>query len=187
MSLESPLLRILERIGCGAITIDKAGHVTDSNKLAKIILSDFSGSSITNEIELRDGVKELMARSSHRFRIDSESWVIIPRKDSKPIALYCIPTGKHRDAYISAVLVLLDMEKSPEPNAEVLQKTFNLTSAEAKISLLIIDGKTPIEIANIRNISLWTVRTHLASIYGKTKTRRQSELVSLLLKVSILP
>ncbi|WP_081612766.1 helix-turn-helix transcriptional regulator [Methylobacterium sp. 88A] len=187
MLLDDPLLRILGRIGCGAISVDGAGHIIEWNMLSQIIIGEFIGTVISTEIELRDGLKELMNNSNHRFRIESESWVVIPRKGKKSIALYSIPTGKYKDEYVNAVIVILDMERTKGPKLEVLQKTFNLTLTEAKISLLIIEGKTPNEIASLRNISLWTIRTQLASIYNKTKTRRQAELVSLLLKVSILP
>lgn len=187
MHFENPMLRILGRIGCGAVSVDGAGHITSSNRIAETIISDFIGNNIAKDIEMRDGLKALLSSSGHRFRVDAESWIVVPRKGRKSIVVYSIPTGMYRDEYISAVIVILDMEKTPDPNVEVLQKVFNLTSAEAKIAMLIMDGKTPNEIANIRQISLWTVRTQLASIYNKTKTRRQSELVSLLIKISILP
>lgn len=187
MTMNAPLLRILGRIGCGAVSVDGAGQLTGSNRLSEIIVGEFVGADIGTEIELRDGLKDLIASSNQRFRIDSESWIIVARKNRKSLVLYSIPTGNQKDEYESAVIIIVDMEKTPELNAEVLQRNFNLTLAEYQISLLIIDGKTPTEISKIRNISLWTIRTQLASIYSKTKTRRQSELVSLLLRLSILP
>ena len=64
---------------------------------------------------------------------------------------------------------------------------FGLTESEANLAAAIARGDTPNEVAEARGISLATVRSQLASIYTKTAARRQSELVSLLARVSIRP
>ena len=48
-------------------------------------------------------------------------------------------------------------------------------------------GYTLLEIAQSRNLSRTTIRSHLASLFAKTDTRRQSELIALLRSIAVLP
>jgi DNA-binding CsgD family transcriptional regulator len=50
-----------------------------------------------------------------------------------------------------------------------------------------LDGRSPTEIAGMLNLSKNTLKSQLASIYGKTGTSRQSQLVRLLLQISFDP
>jgi hypothetical protein len=52
---------------------------------------------------------------------------------------------------------------------------------------LLADGRSPTEIAEMLNLSKNTLKSQLASIYGKTGTSRQSQLVRLLLQISVDP
>lgn len=187
MFSNDPLLRVLDRMGCGAIIVDGSGQFISFNNLSETIINEYVKYKASDEINLREGFKLLLSSSGNRFRVDSESWAVIARKDRKPIAIYSIPLGNEPDPYESSVVIIIDMEKAQGPSVEVLQRIFNLSLAEAKIALLILEGKTPLEIANFKGLSQWTIRTQLAAIYNKTKTRRQSELVTLLLRISILP
>ena len=57
---------------------------------------------------------------------------------------------------------------------------FGLTRQETKIAAALVDGLTTREIADAFGVSIETVRHHLKSIFAKTDTHRQAELVSLL-------
>ena len=56
---------------------------------------------------------------------------------------------------------------------------FGLTLSENKIAMLLVQGFTPDECAEHLNITIATVRTHLRSLFKKTKTTNQQELVIL--------
>ena len=58
---------------------------------------------------------------------------------------------------------------------------FGLTKQETKIAAALVDGLTTREIADVYGVSVETVRHHLKSIFVKTDTHRQAELVSLLI------
>jgi DNA-binding CsgD family transcriptional regulator len=63
-----------------------------------------------------------------------------------------------------------------------LTKHYGLTHAEAKLAVALADGKSLEEIAEAQCIAYETARSQLKSIFSKTGTRRQPELVALLLK-----
>ena len=62
-----------------------------------------------------------------------------------------------------------------------LRSHFGLTPAEARLALHLVTGETLRCAAAKLSISYETARTQLKNIFNKTKTRRQAELVILIL------
>ena len=68
---------------------------------------------------------------------------------------------------------------------DLLRCHFGLTPAEARLALQLVAGET-LRSAGVKlGISYETARTHLKNIFSKTGTRRQAELVVVL--VTVLP
>jgi len=65
-----------------------------------------------------------------------------------------------------------------------LRELFGLTAAETKVALGLLTGSGPREIAEEIGVSFNTVRTHLARVLAKTGTRRQGELIRVLMRAS---
>lgn len=66
-----------------------------------------------------------------------------------------------------------------------LAQSFGLTPAESAVALALCEGKTPEEHAHAAGVSVPTVRAQLRSIFEKTQTRRQAEIVGLLLRTPV--
>ena len=67
-----------------------------------------------------------------------------------------------------------------------LRSLFDLTPAEARVAAALMQGDDLRKIAADNRIAVETVRRHLKSIFSKTDTHRQSQLVAMLLRVSFL-
>lgn len=79
-----------------------------------------------------------------------------------------------------AVLVVLEREQRPAVGTfGALAQRFHLTQAETHVLEKLVDGVGPRQIAEDAAISERTVRTQLSSIYRKTATRNQRELLHL--------
>jgi len=78
-----------------------------------------------------------------------------------------------------ALVIMRAPEEVPMPSEAELRGLFALTPAEARVACL-LTGKTVDEIADALRVSVATVRTHVQHLLSKTGTRRQSELVRLL-------
>lgn len=63
---------------------------------------------------------------------------------------------------------------------EALRLGFSLTKTEIKIAELIANGAKPAEIASLSEIAVSTVRTHVKSLFSKTRASNQLELALLL-------
>jgi DNA-binding CsgD family transcriptional regulator len=82
----------------------------------------------------------------------------------------------------ATLLFILDPETSVETVEAELRQLYGLTSMEACLANLLMEGKALDECCKILNIRRTTARTHLQHLFEKVGVQRQSELVSLLLK-----
>jgi pimeloyl-ACP methyl ester carboxylesterase/DNA-binding CsgD family transcriptional regulator len=69
--------------------------------------------------------------------------------------------------------------------AEIFRETYRLTEAETEVAIKLAGGARPAEIANMRNVSLETVRAQIKSIKQKTGVRDIPDLVRLLCGFSV--
>ena len=101
----------------------------------------------------------------------------------RPFSIIVSPLRTHervnRDR-IAAVVLVNDAESKSQPPTEILRTLFDLTAAEARLAQAIAGGTALKAYAEAAGVSINTVRTHLAHIFTKTDTRRQTDLVRLL-------
>jgi DNA-binding CsgD family transcriptional regulator len=83
----------------------------------------------------------------------------------------------------AAVLVMiLDSALPAQATGAELRQLYGLTSTEAQLANLLMEGRALEECCRELGIRRTTARMHLRNIFAKTGARRQGELVSLLLK-----
>ena len=82
----------------------------------------------------------------------------------------------------ATLLFILDPEFSVETVEAELRQLYGLTSTEASLANLLMEGKALDECCKVLDIRRSTARTHLQHLFEKVGVQRQSELVSLLLK-----
>lgn len=81
----------------------------------------------------------------------------------------------------SARCLLVSVRALDPPNsAGALRRTFGLTTAEAELTIALTGGASLSMAAQLRGVSINTVRSQLTSIFDKTGCHRQQDLVRLL-------
>ncbi|HEX6803644.1 MAG TPA: LuxR C-terminal-related transcriptional regulator [Terriglobales bacterium] len=86
---------------------------------------------------------------------------------------------------VHAIAFVVDPTKNLRPAADILRAIFGLTPAECRVALLLGDGLAPRAIAELIGVSANTLKTQLASIYRKTGTSRQGQLVRMLSQLAV--
>ena len=94
--------------------------------------------------------------------------------------LTAMPLGMASGIGEPHLLVALSAPAEPVGSEHVLRRGFGLTESELRVAALIADGLTSREIADIRQVSVHTVRDQIKSALSKTGSHRQAELVRLL-------
>ena len=176
-------------MGCGGLILDSGGDVLDMNTHAETMLKhEVNPTPFEEQAEWsRRALKNLLRRAGERFRIDSEAWIKVPRNGAGALVLHALPLSDAIESGPHTVLTLVDLSVRLKPSVQVLQRLFDLTAAEARVAIEIGNGKALNDVAEETGLSNATLRTQLSSVFTKTHTRRQPELVALLARVSILP
>jgi DNA-binding CsgD family transcriptional regulator len=179
-----------------ALLLDLDGLVVCANAAADSLVS--------NDVRVRQRrlyIRDPEAR--HKLRINVDQFddgtprhaapsalaiepIIVPRQDSLPFLLRIWPieaSARWPSRDVRALVTLNALGPRPGPPAALLAKTFSLTASEAKLACIIARGAGPDTAAAELNISRETARNQLKSVFAKTATHRQGELVALLLQV----
>jgi DNA-binding CsgD family transcriptional regulator len=186
-SLES-VTGMLDRLGCGYLVLDRDRKVIEWNAAALTTLErptlEHKGEAADTASVLSAALRRLVANVPAPFLPGSLSWVVIRSTGDRPVVLkengLIAPDG-------TSIVALLGRVNRSGPNPQTLQRMFGLTSAETHLALRLAQGDAPLEIARSWRLSRTTIRSQLASLFAKTETRRQAELVALLGRISVLP
>jgi len=174
---------MLDRIGCGYLVLNRERKVVEWNSAAQTTL-ERQGEAADTASRLSVALRRLIANVPAHFPPGSLSWVVIRSIGDRPLILneegVNTPDG-------TSMVALLDRENRSGPNPHTLQKMFGLTGAETNLALRLAQGDAPLEIAQSSRLSRTTIRSQLASLFAKTETNRQSELLALLARISVLP
>jgi DNA-binding CsgD family transcriptional regulator len=175
-----------------ALSLDQHGFVIDANAAAEVVFDE--NIRINNRrlfVRDKDSRNLLMEAIDQLARQPSPNAlagepVVVPRMDKLPVIVRIWPFEgpSHPPAQeVRALLTLNALGPRPGPPAAILAKTFHLTPSEAKLACIIARGAPPNIAARELKISRETARNQLKSVFAKTNTHRQSELVALLMQV----
>ena len=174
------------------IALGPRGFVVDVNAAADAVFDN--DVKISNQ---RLFVRDLEARAILKASLDElanpaklksliAEPIIVQRRDKLPVIVRIWPfegPAHSPGQKVHALVTLNALGPKPGPPVAFLAKTFHLTPPEAKLACVIARG-APLQIA-ARELEIpWeTARNRLKSVFAKTYTHRQSELVALLLQV----
>jgi DNA-binding CsgD family transcriptional regulator/PAS domain-containing protein len=83
----------------------------------------------------------------------------------------------------AALILITDLDSGPAVLGKRLIELFGLTPAEACLAVALSDGKRLIDVAEERGLRMPTLRTQLRAILEKTDSRRQADLVRLIVSL----
>lgn len=181
----------IEAMGIGTILLNVQGHVIYSNPISKALLAN------QNMLLLRN---EKLSCTRNRERAMLAELIDKALADSTGQFSHALPLTTDGSSelllLIRAVAYPLCESNEPGPRVaiflnqrgaraavprDLIRDLFNLSRAEADLSMVLSDGKTLAQAAELLHISEHTARTYSKRIYAKTGTNRQAELVQLIL------
>jgi DNA-binding CsgD family transcriptional regulator len=185
---------MLNRLPHAVMLVDAGARVIFANQAAARMLGAGNGLSLD-----RDGLKAETTEDTRRLRrtiadcaepaneLGGEGGRFrLSRRDRGPLTMLVIP---HRTQVTwidilrpTAILFIAEAEQAAVLRSERFSQDFGLTRAEAVFAVEISKGDGLQAAASRLGVSLTTVRTHLAHVFDKTGTRRQAELVRLILQ-----
>ncbi len=178
-----------EMVDTPAIFFSRHGRVTRTNGAASRLLG--------GELKIVDGRlissnhEETVCIQKCMSTVATAAWltpsdgkpIMVARADKRPLLVRVQRLGRTLgDIFGSSVGVCLIDDLEPQKVADVstIGKSYGLTARQAEIALKLAQGKRLRTIADEMQITYETARTHLRTIFERTGTNRQSELVRIL-------
>jgi DNA-binding CsgD family transcriptional regulator len=183
----------LDLLGIGLVVCGADGQLLVINQTAERIVQTSDGLEVDSDGRLRTTQEcnppfaELLQRVSVS-KGEGEVALAVRRPSSKrPLTLLLRSTNGHSQdgpgAVSPAALVLILDSALPVNTVEAeLRQLYGLTYTETRLAKLLMEGLTLDDCCAALGIRRTTGRMHLRNLFAKIGVRRQSELVSLLMK-----
>jgi DNA-binding CsgD family transcriptional regulator len=192
---------LVDKLRQPVLLMTPGGEVMHTNQAARELLRS------TRLVEVADGrlklppaaLKDLMQRCGELEQAMKSGQPLPDAVSSSQFRSVRISDGRNESVYafftvlspqremgtfgLRPVVMLLfyHPDSAPPIDASLLYAVFGLSPAECRIATLLAEGLSLKEIAQAQGTQLDTVRKQLRSIYQKTDTNRQPELIRLLL------
>ena len=177
--------QLLDRIGAGVLIVGHGARLVYANETADRLLS--AGVSLTvrkNKVTAASlphakGLQTALDRACSQDDGDLGNFgngIALPGTGGAMAVCYVLPLGKSErrrelGAGNAAIFVTTNGASLP-PALEVLSALSGLTSREARIALMIADGRATNAAADELGISIHTMRKHLATCFRKNRRQQ---------------
>lgn len=193
-----------ENLRQGAILVDGSANVLFANAAAQVFLQAGDGLALeAGRLAATGGAAALerlvasCGRAAGPLQGPFGGELAVPRGPHRPpLRLTVMPLRSGEPAAEmpwlglrapAAIVTINDSETGARQLARELRSRFGLTLAEAALAAEIVKGDGREAAARRRGISIATARAQLSSIFEKTGTRRQAELVRLMIELAGRP
>lgn len=186
------LQTVADYVDFGAFVLNARGQSIEANEIATAYLGagrplfrDVNGAlqaSGAAGIEIRHWWSH--GGPSHSTSVDN-ALLHVTRPQSTPISLMLVSLKAVALSWIADaprwLVLLFDPERRITASAEIVARDLSLSPREAEVAVRLAAGENLTTIAIRLGISLQTVRTHLKSVFAKTGTCSQAELLGAVL------
>lgn len=180
------LADVLDHFPIGVLVVDANGKALAANKRGREIKGPLTfaadGKAASERREVTKRFREALGQVINAEGKPKRVVLEIGREEAAPQRLLICPMTPLDNAASGSALVLVDDGLSPARNlANAMQEMYGLTPSEIRIVQGLIQGKRLDEIAAAAKASISTVRNQLKSVFQKTNTGRQADLINLIL------
>lgn len=182
---EGAAFEALQWLYQGVLFLDPKGSILFANLAAEEILSAQDGlrrAKGSLHAERGEEIERLRALIAVSDGAIAHPVAFSRREARLPLSGFLVPLARSADHEAAAVLFLTDPDCEHRVREDVLQLQFGLTRAEIAIALAILPGDGLAAAARRLGVFATTARTHLDNVFRKTGTRRQAQLVRLILQ-----
>ncbi len=193
------VLGVLDRFHMGIFVLSPNGSVVVKNTEAKRILEAGDGLSLSRDGRLqpsddaeRASLKNIITRAISTAQAEdnrAEQLMTIERNSGNdPYLVEVSPIRDHGEIesdFKGCIVFVIDPNKTDVVSTDGMQALYQLTGAESEICKLIAQGLETGDMADSKNITSETVRSHIKKILQKTGVNNRSQLVRLALAVNL--
>lgn len=172
--------QLLNVIDCGAIIVSREGELVHSNNQARNCFDQLlhigdSGETVT---PIEPGRMQSWTTALTSASLGSAQYLSLDNQmPPRPVSLQAIDIGLPLGAGHAVLICGARAECANDSALAAYAQAANLTRTETETLRLIVQGNSPVEVAQIRGVSEYTVRAQIKNIYRRTETRSQRGLL----------
>ncbi|MCG7198374.1 helix-turn-helix transcriptional regulator [Marinobacter pelagius] len=172
------------------IVFNALGNIAQANDAALALMENSRSLSITGSERLQSSDRRITRRLQDAITtciILSHKGILSPQtvftsRGHERIAVCLTPLIADSAENNGVLAELFCFDSSLEPDQERLQTLFQCTPAEAAVAADLAQGLSASDVAERKQISIHTARQHIKSLLAKNGYRKQTELVSMLVR-----
>jgi len=191
------LTAAIDRSDVGVLLVDSSGQVSFANETAEALIARNDGlrrlggmlaaSHLSDTLNLQTSIQHVLANEADDPKAAAAPVVALRRKCGRPLMATIVPvrnvTAPPCDS--AAIVYVFDPGRTMGSLLEPVCQFYGLSRVETQLACLIGDGMVLCEAAKAMRVRELTARSYLKQIFLKTGTKRQAELVGLLLKSAV--
>jgi DNA-binding CsgD family transcriptional regulator len=175
------VLAAIDLLNLGILVLDVEGRIKFANRAAKALLQ--GGQDRSQRGAAFDRIRAATARGD-----GAEGCFTLSTANRKSLIVLSVPS--HNDdpgtGASSSILFLDDPTAQPELDLRPITRLYGLTRAETRLLQALVRGERVGTYAKAAGITLNTAKGYLKQLFSKTQTRRQSDLLRLVLGTPLL-
>lgn len=180
----------LESLGLPAAVLSSDGRILAANRLLEELRGAVVFRAMGRFAVSHDAANRMLADALQMADLSlvTRSIPLPPIADHPAMILHLVPArGAARDIFWAgaSILIVTPVRLPNAPDAAILNGLFDLTPAEARLVRRLLAGETIGDAANAMDLSVTTLRSQLSSIFSKTGTTRQPELLTLIASIAL--
>lgn len=184
----TPVARIgqhlLDTLAVGVLAFDAQGALTHANPAARRMLQMHSAANRRAALALLAEPVRRMAGQS-RAGVEDSIALMLDEDQARMAQVHACAQDDTLGSAPAVIVYVTDQSSRTPLSAQALGTVFGLTPTEAQVARLLANGQRPEEIATTMGVAPTTIAFHLRNTFSKTATRRQAELVALLLALPL--
>ena len=183
------LARTLDALGLALLVVDVGGRaVHRTPALARLLAADPHGGQLLGDMAQAAGAAARLAGPTRRWAHGGADAALLARDVTREVRT---PAGRYRiratltapDLLGGAPAVLVSLERAGPgvPTADALRARFGLTPAQARVALLLAEGRRYTEVAAALGVSVHTAQRHAEAVRCKLGVRRSADVAAVVL------
>jgi DNA-binding CsgD family transcriptional regulator len=183
----------LDGLQAGMFLVDATGKLVHANASGRAMLNEgnvlhANGKLVALDAQADEALRDVFVAASNGGTAIGEKGIAVrlTARDGDQFVTHVLPltSGARRQAGASyAAVAAVFVQKAGQdvsPALEMLAEQFELTPAELRVLVAIMNFGGVAEVAGALRLSPATVRTHLRHVFEKTGVQRQADLVKLI-------
>jgi DNA-binding CsgD family transcriptional regulator len=190
------LKSVLDTSDRGVFGLNCNGMVVLSNRQAeriveggdglKLLRGRLIGTSVSENAELQSQIAKAVVSGFDRNSTQGTALLLTRNSERVPLQITVMPFGSSpisNPSQLAALVFISDPTEQPKACSALLRQLYGLSPTECRLADLLHQGLEVRDVAERLKTTLETARFHLKRVLAKTGTRRQTELMRLMLSL----